>query len=55
MGKKEKRKTTQAVKAIPHINKGKGVTLVPSTHRKAPPPRIGKEKSMEIKGVAGLA
>jgi len=27
----KKRKTTQAVKTTPHINKGKGATLVPST------------------------
>jgi hypothetical protein len=43
---------TQAVKATPHINKGKGATLVPSTvkllHRE-------KEKPMGIKRVAGLA
>jgi len=36
--RKEKKKTTQAVKATPHINLGKGATLVPSTvkllHRK---------------------
>jgi hypothetical protein len=34
----KKEKTTQAVKATPHINQGKGATLVPSTvkllHRK---------------------
>jgi hypothetical protein len=34
----KKRKTTQAVKTTPHINLGKGATLVPSTvkllHRK---------------------
>jgi hypothetical protein len=36
--RKRKRKNCQAVKATPHINKGKGATLVPSTvkllHRK---------------------
>jgi hypothetical protein len=26
-----KRKTTQAVKTTPHINQGKGITLVPGT------------------------
>jgi len=35
---RKKVKTTQAVKTTPHINEGKGVTLVPSTvkllHRK---------------------
>jgi hypothetical protein len=30
-GKKKKKKTTQAVLATPHINQGKGATLVPST------------------------
>jgi len=52
----EKRKTTQAVKATPHINLGKGATLVPSTvNRKAPPSQKRKEKPMGIKRVAGLA
>jgi hypothetical protein len=31
LSKKEKEKTTQAVKATPHINKRKGAILVPST------------------------
>jgi len=30
-GGERKEKTTQAVKATPHINQGKGATLVPST------------------------
>ena len=38
VSKRKKRKSTQAVKTTPHINKGKGVTLVPSIvkllHRK---------------------
>jgi hypothetical protein len=50
-----KEKITQAVKTTPHINQGKGVTLVLSTVRKAPPPRKGKEKLMGIRRVAGLA
>jgi hypothetical protein len=29
--RKEKEKTTQAVNTTPHINQGKGATLVPST------------------------
>ena len=44
----------QAVKATPHNNSGKGVTLVPSTvkllHRKKE-----RKKSMKTKRVAGLA
>jgi hypothetical protein len=36
--RKKRKKTTQAVKATPHINEGKEATLVPSTvkllHRK---------------------
>jgi hypothetical protein len=49
---KKKEKTTQAVRANPHINSGEKATLVPSTvkllHRE-------KEKLMGIKRVAGLA
>ena len=36
--KKKKRKTTQAAKTTPHINYGKGATLVMSTVKQAPPP-----------------
>jgi hypothetical protein len=50
--KRRRKKTTQVVKATPHIKYGKGATLVPSTvkllHRE-------KEKSMGIKRVAGWA
>jgi hypothetical protein len=51
---KRKRKATQAVETTPHFKYGKGATLVPSTvkllHREK-----GKEKSMGIRRVAGLA
>jgi hypothetical protein len=46
-GKKEK----QAVKATPHIKRSHFGT----EYRKAFPPQKGKEKSMRIKRVAGLA
>ena len=53
-GRKRKEKTTQAVKANPHINQGKGATLVPSTvkllHRKKK-----RENQWGSRGVAGLA
>ena len=40
-----KKKTTQAVKATPHINQGKGATLVPSTVK-----LLHREKERKING-----
>jgi hypothetical protein len=42
---KEKEKATQAVKATPHINQGKGATLVPSTVK-----LLHREKERKING-----
>ena len=43
--RKRKRKNCQAVKATPHINKGKGATLVPSTVK-----LLHREKEGKING-----
>ena len=52
--RREKEKATQAVKATPNINLGKR-SHFGTDYRKAPPPQNGKEKSMGIRRVAGLA
>ena len=39
------RKTTQAVKTIPHISKGKGATLVPSTVKLLHSEKVSKKRT----------
>ena len=53
--KKEKEKFTQAVKTTPHAHKLRKRSHFGTKYRKAPPPQKGKEISMGIKRVAGLA
>jgi hypothetical protein len=45
LSRKRKRKSTQAVKATPHINKGKGATFVPNTVK-----LLHREKGKKING-----